>query len=459
MKSIVIRLLKIFCFIFIILLVMSNVFVYGQQNNQFLSSPSIDNIKSYRENFLNYINTIEHDFKYRSPDLWKNSSTEHFNGALYKYRQLIMEEDNILSYTRALDVADKDVIDIVVYNRYLANDSDKLLSTIRLEDEIVFNKLKTLLEFIESKSSFKQEEFLTSGKLIGAKKEKEFENCIKYFQERFNENFYKALERDIERYNKEIYGQVISFFRGAAKPEDIMEYAFKNSMLPQEKAGIKLTLEALDSEVSLGKLVKSIRGYLIEFGTKVKNVKYYPVSSLTRALQEMDIIERTRYVNEITELKSGSKNFVKDFEKLDPYSKKYVGKNITKGFWPLAIIGAIATTAYITDVVCENHYNNATVKQRDLAAISKKIENGLATKSEKWVFFTNPVSQGSVETDPVYTLNFVRLAADVYQLENLLDEINAEDNRKQKQAIEDELMGSYHKASKILDKDPKLAIF
>ena len=432
MKSTVIRPLKIFCFIFIILLVMSNVSVYGQRNNHFLLSPSIDNIKSYRENFLNYINTIEHNFKYHSPDFWKNSSMEHFNGALYKYRQLIMAEDNILSYTRALDVADKEVIDIVVYNRYLANDSDKLLSTIRLEDEIVFNKLKTLLEFIKSKSSFKYKTFLTSGKLIGAKKEKEFENCIKYFQNRFDENFYKTLERDVERYNKEIYSKVISFFREAAKPEDIMEYAFKNSLLPQEKAGIKLTLEAMDSEVSLSKLVKSIRGYLVEFGSKVKNVKYYPVSSLTKALQEMDIIERTRYVDEITELKSGSKNFVKDFEKLGKAEQKYVGRNITKGFWFLSGVGAVLTAAYISDISADNHFSaEYTLSNRDLVGIGRKIENGTASIEERFEFFINPVTEEYVKKDPVYTLNFVDLVSNIYTADKLLETLKTQEQQVQ----------------------------
>lgn len=432
MKTIIIRIVKNFCLIPAILLFVLNVFVYGQQDNHFLSSPSVDKMKSYRDDFINYINTIEHDFKYRSPNLWTDGSIRYFDGALYKYRQLIISEDNILSYTRALDVAEKDAIDVVVYNRYLANDSNKLLRTIRLEDEIVFNKLRTLLEFIGSKSSFKQETFLTSGKLIGAKKEKEFENCIKYFQNRFDENFYKAIERDVERYNREIYGRVISFFREATNPVDIMEYAFKNSLLPKEKAGIKLTLEAMDSEVSIGRLVKSIRGYLVEFGTKVKNVKYYPASGLTKFLEETDIAGRTKYVNEIAELTPGSKNFVKDFEKLEESQRRYVGKNITKGFWFLAGLGVVVTTAYITDISAENHFNAAyTMSNRDLVYISRKIENGTASDKETFGFFKNPATEDHVNKDSIYTLNFVDLAANVYTADKLLETLQAQEQQLQ----------------------------
>ena len=55
MKQIIIRLVKNFCLIPVILLVISSISVYGQQNNEFLSSPSVYRIKSYREDFLSYI--------------------------------------------------------------------------------------------------------------------------------------------------------------------------------------------------------------------------------------------------------------------------------------------------------------------------------------------------------------------------------------------------------------------
>ncbi|MBQ2312565.1 MAG: hypothetical protein II183_00175, partial [Elusimicrobiaceae bacterium] len=229
-------------------------------------------------------------------------------------------------------------------------------------------------------------------------------------------------------------------------------------MLPKEKAGVKLVLEAKDADITITTLVKSIHSYLTKFGAGIKDVKYYPIASLTRELNGMNLAERTKYVEGLTDLQKGSQTFIKDFEKLDPYSKRYIGKNITKGFWPLAIVGAILTANYISNAMAENHCNNTTVKQKNLAEIGKKIEEGTANKSEKWIFFTNPISQGFVETDPVYTLNFVKLAADVYRAENFLDQIKTEEV-KQQHNIENKLRDTYQKTSDRLRKDPKLGIF
>ncbi len=449
-----IKLKKYFCLILSITFVISSPSAIAQETD-LLTLPSVGNIRLYNQHFMSEIEDL--DWIFTKSLVIYDRGPKALKQAEDWYKKMIAEEDKILLYTRAIDVANKDAIEIIIYTKYLANQNTELLEFVRLTDQIAFQKLKTLVEFIISEGYINPT--LSYRQLIGPKKSNEFKNCIEYFQNRFSDdNFYKGIKKDINTYNTKVYGKMVSFFRENVKPAEIMEYAFKNGMLPKEKAGVKLVLEAKDADVSITALVKSIRGYLTQFGTKVTDIKYYPVASLTRELKSMDLAERTKYVEGLTDLQKGSQTFIKDFEKLDPYYKRYIGKNITKGFWPLAIVGAVLTANYMIDAIAENHYNKMTLKQRDLAEIGKKIEEGTANKSEKWIFFTNPISQRFVETDPVYTLNFVKLAADIYQAENFLDQIKTEEV-KQQHNIENKLMDTYQKTSDILSKNPKLGIF
>ena len=219
-------------------------------------------------------------------------------------------------------------------------------------------------------------------------------------------------------------------------PLDIMEYAYKSGMLPKEKAGVKLTLEAMDADVALGTLVKNIRVYLTEFGTKIKNVKFYPAASLTRELKGMSLAERTEYVNELTDLERYSKTFIDDFEKLDRPARRYVGKSITKGFWVLAGLGAIATAAYITDIAADNHFSKNTISPREVGIIAKNIENGTATIREKFAFFTHPATEEYVKKDTVYTLSLVQFASDIYAADELLQEAQRTQGQQIKENVE-----------------------
>ncbi|MBO4707776.1 MAG: hypothetical protein J5594_04385, partial [Elusimicrobiaceae bacterium] len=84
-----------------------------------------------------------------------------------------------------------------------------------------------------------------------------FDDFFKYFNSRIRE-----MSKVVDA-NKKIQNYLI---RETMSPLQIMEYAFKNGMLPKEKAGVKLVLEAKDADVSVTTLVKGIRSYLTRFG-------------------------------------------------------------------------------------------------------------------------------------------------------------------------------------------------
>ena len=240
-------------------------------------------------------------------------------------------------------------------------------------------------------------------------------------------------------------------------PAQVMEYAFKEGMLPKAKDSVKLIAQAMDPVIKVPELVNYMTEHLKAFekGT-FKDIKYYPVEGLMKELEGMSIAERAKYVEGLTDLEKGSQTFLKDMEKLDPYSRRYVAESIKQGFWPVAALAALITVYTIVSANADNHFNKATKSQRELAEIGKKIENGIADRAEKWIFFTNPISKQFVETDPVYTLHFVKLASDVYQAEELLKEMKAAETKQQKQDVENTFMDSYQKISDKLAKDPQL---
>ncbi len=317
------------------------------------------------------------------------------------------------------------------------------------EDELIFDKLEKIINNIEDINN-RYEFFTAEGKtyteILTSKQVKEWNNCTDYLLNRFNTDISGNKFAEIQDLEHTLYKKVKDFFYNGVNPEDVMEYAYKNGMLPKEKAGIKLTLEAMDGDVPLATLVKNIRLYLTEFGTKIKDVKFYPAVSLTRELKGMSLAERTEYVNELTDLQKGSKTFVEDFGKLDRPTKRYVSKSITKGFWVLAGLGAIATAVYITDVAADNHFNSGyTISNRELATIGKKIEDGTANIKEKFAFFTNPNSQRFVETDPVYTLNLVQLASDVYAADELLKDVRKAQEQEINGDVEQNILNNLNK--------------
>ena len=264
---------------------------------------------------------------------------------------------------------------------------------------------------------------------------------VKYFENKIDE-----MKAGLTK----IYKARGELLRHTFTPADILEYAYKNGILPKEKAGIKLTLEAMDADVSVNSLVKSIRKYLTEFGTKVKSEKYS--ASLTKKLKGMTLAERAKYVDELTELKLGSKTFISDFEKLDSSAKKYVGKAITKGMWELPLIGAIITAAIITEITADNNFNPAyTASIKDISEMKNKIENGEATLQEQWLFYTDERNESLIQKDAVHTLHFVKLAQGAMEAEEILLEAEKENKAQENKAIENSILKNYQKQANKTD--------
>ncbi len=424
MKKIMMYLGKYFCLVFGIFLFVSSVPAFGQETNPFLSPASIGKMRGSINDFKEAIDKMQNALKEtnykKDPFFLEVCAHDRFDDILSGYKTLIKEEDKILSYTISLNVADREAMDILAYNKYLAEDSRQALEALRLQDKIIFNKLNSLIEFFLNEYTLSFEGDLAE--LIGADKAVEFENCLKYFQNRFDENFYNGLKQNIELYNKEIYPKMTELFRKSVKPGDVLETAFKQ--MPQEqKAALKLSLQARDAEILTEEMAGNMMEYIRAFGKGLTDPKYYSKEGLIVDLKAMNLTERSQYADEITGLNRGSKNFIADYEtQLNTVEKRVVRKSITKGFWVLAGLGAIATAAYITDVAADNHFNaGRTMSNRELAAIGKKIENGTANVKERFAFFTNPVTKRYVQEDPVYTLNLVDLVEGVYAANELLN--------------------------------------
>ncbi|MBO7605521.1 MAG: hypothetical protein J6S61_03545 [Elusimicrobiaceae bacterium] len=424
MKKLLCNLGKYFCLMLGIFLFISSVPAFGQEIEQFLSPASIGKMRKARTSFNEVVDNMQSAIlevnEKKDPKYLEIHVREDFPDMLSDYETLIKEEDHILSYTISLNVADREAMDILAYNKYLAEDSRQALEALRLQDKIIFNKLNSLIEFFLNEYAFVYVGDLAS--LIGADKAVEFENCLKYFENRFDKNFYNGLKQNIELYNKEIYPKMTDLFRQAVKPGDVLETAFKQ--MPQEqKAALKLGFQARDAEILTEEMAGNMMAYIQEFGKGLTDPKYYSKEGLIVDLNGMSLAERSKYADEITGLNRGSKNFIADYEKrLNTVEKRVVRKSITKGFWVLAGLGAIATAAYITDVAADNHFNaGRTMSNRELATIGKKIEHGTANVKERFAFFTNPATKRYVQEDPVYTLNLVDLVEGVYAANELLN--------------------------------------
>ena len=447
MKQIISKLRKCLCLALSIFLLTSNIQVFGQEVNNLLNQPSFEELTQYRYKFDKFLRSLRFDLNESYISQWLTYSDISLLETLKNYEYLIQEEDKILSYARSLDMINKgemDIMDIIVHNKYLSNDSYKMLSNVRMQDEIVLNKLKELVKFFNAVALEHNIEGTKTSlvNFIDKEKREEFINCINYFENRFDESFYKYLTKEIDR--RKIYGKMTGLFSKSVKPKDVLEYAYKNGMLPKEKAGVKLTLEAMDADVSVNSLVKSIRKYLTDFGTKIKDVKYYTKKSLVRELEGMTLAERTKYVDELTELQSGSKEFIKDFNKLDRPAKRYVGKNIIHGTW--VSIGLIAGLTLLFELIPQNSNANNINKSFEIVDalddISYKIENGEATMPEMLYFYTIPENENLILKDPVHTLNFVKLTEGVMAAEELL-EAEKEAKQEANEEVENSILKKY----------------
>ena len=311
-----------------------------------------------------------------------------------------------------------------------SNEIRELVSIVRGKDEAIFYKLEKMTDIIEFLSDRKLSGLGTSlpyEELLSETQLQEWNNCVIYLTNRFKKGLEAKTIAEIKNVYKENLVQMAVLFEKSVSPGDIMEYAFRYGMLPKEQEGIKLVLQTMNNEIPVRIIAKNIISYLTDFNIRVKNATYSDLESLSKELVEMTVIRRAQKVEEIVELNTGSQSFIKDLKKLDKPTKSYISKGITKGFWVLAGLGAIATAAYITDVATDNHFDSdRTMSSRDLSTIGKKIENGTANVKEKFAFFTNPTTEGYVEEDPVYTLAFVQFASDIYAADELLDTLKAQ---------------------------------
>lgn len=483
MKQIINKLKKYFCLMLGISLLASNVQIFGQEieKSVIVEDQLVrDRIITDMENFISIsddINKLEKDMlklekiienpqnkidkmMHLNPFLRETTAVLNMDirKLLWEYRTIYERYALYVSSLSNQDVMDKEKLLML---RYIQRDNEQLIKESESISKLFPEKIFNYDYLIPDRD-------LYNGKIFSIQHRQfrkiDGDRAVSIYKKDFSQlkrgvakikdniNEMKRVIRLAEKAKAELLRQTYT-------PKYIMEYAFKTGMLPTEKACIKLTLEAMDASVPVDVLAKSIMAYLKEFGSKVRNVKYYNVVKFNDQLAGLSLAKRTEYVEEITDLTRtrGTRKFIHDFEKLDDPSKKYIGKNITQGFWkPLVIVGAIATAAYITDVVADNRYNNATMSQRDLMAIANKIENGTADKAEKYIFFTNPVSEKFVATDPVYTLQFVKFASDVYQAEQVLDEMQAKETQKIQDNIENTIINNYQKTSERLNKDSQL---
>lgn len=242
-------------------------------------------------------------------------------------------------------------------------------------------------------SSFREKFYMKKTDVERAK------TAIKYMLDKIQE-----MKEGIQTINK----AKAELLRQKYTPLDIMDYAYKSGMLPKGKAGLKLILNTI-----IEKFPPEIYDITLEYlkgRAGIKDVKYCLPESIIKDIESMSLAERT----ELIKVNAG-----KDFKNIeDLFKLRYT---TVRGLWVLAALGAVATSAYITDVATNTHFDPLyTMSPSEVANIGTKIENGTASIQEKLAFFTNPSSEELVETDPVYTLSFVQLASDIYAADELL---------------------------------------
>lgn len=359
------------------------------------------------------------------------------------YEDFIIKENNITHYGKMSSLSEKSAMDILA-SEYINNDYYFAISSIREQDKIIFNKLNYFIKIFQNvpvKVGNNDNPLVALKSRLSEENSKELDNCISYLEKRFSPS--EAI-KDFQRYKQEVYPKISSYFEKAVSSTEILEYAYKNGMLPKEKAGVKLTLEAMDADVSSNSLVKNIRKYLTDFGTKIKDVKYYPEESLMRELEGMTLAERAKYVDELTKLEEGSKKFIEDFNKLERPAKRYIGKNITGGAW--VSVGLMVGLTLLFELIPQNSNANNINKSLEIVDalddIAYKIENGEATMPEMLYFYTIPENEDLILNDPVHTLNFVKLASGVMAAEEIL-EAEQEETKATNENVENSILQRY----------------
>ena len=459
MKTILLKLRKCLCLTLSIFLLASNMQVFAQEAIV-LDEISLDFELSAKKminrtaEIKRLINEPAREYSNRyEPHLANRIENFISNVERMKelYEDFIIKENNITHYGKMSSLSEKSAMDILA-SEYINNDYYFAISSIREQDKIIFNKLNYFIKIFQNvpvKVGNNDNPLVTLKSRLSEENSKELDNCISYLEKRFSPS--EAI-KDFQRYKQEVYPKISSYFEKAVSSTEILEYAYKNGMLPKEKAGVKLTLEAMDADVSSNSLVKNIRKYLTDFGTKIKDVKYYPEESLMRELEGMTLAERTKYVDELTELQSGSKEFIKDFNKLDRPAKRYVGKNIIHGTW--VSIGLMVGLTLLFELIPQNSNANNINKSLEimdtLDDISYKIENGEATMAEILYFYTIPENEYLILKDPVHTLNFVKLAQGAMEAEEIL-EAEKENKAKENKAIENSILKNYQKQASKTD--------
>ena len=456
MKQIISKLKKCLCLTLSIFLLTSNIQVFGQEvldNSmrellyKFSTEAEIVELNVQHLNFLlreeiPYVPlpdpeaTVTADKCYVSFE----STVRGIDKGIKNFYEI---EDKIMSRVK-IPLTSKETVDIVVDEKYFNGDLTMItnsLRKIREQDEIIIKKLISITEEFRFWRNIKFHhspvKSFTMPDLISGAERAELEGCLSYLRNRFSKGSLIRTVEDFQLYEKDILN-----------PKKILEYAYKNGMLPKEKAGVKLTLQAMDADVSVNSLVKSIRQYLTDFSTKIKDVKYYPEESLLRELQGMTVAERTEYVDELIELQPGSKEFIKDFNRIDRPAQRYIRKNIIHGTW--VSIGLIAGLTLLFELIPQNSNANNINKSLEimdaLDDITYKIENGEATMPEMLYFYTIPENESLILNDPVHTLNFVKLTESVMAAEEILEaekEIREQETKATTENVENSILQRY----------------
>ena len=449
MKTIISKLRKCLCLTLSIFFLTSNSLIFGQEisNNPIVN----DLLLRFTNNTKDITNDVRHLRYLLKEDIttmisYNNKAQVH---NLYNFRHLFIQtlykidktlynlydiEEKIISLTDS--DFDTQMLQVFIKRR----DNDILIKLFRFSELFYSNESRATNPF--GPVWFSMKDILSRSEL------QELEGYLAYLENRFPDALSVKTVEDLRYHEKEIYIKTTKFFHENASSADILKHVFKNGMSSQEQAGIKLSLEAMDSDVPVNALVKNIRQYLTDFANEVNNNKYLSTENLTKQLKEMTFTERTEYVAELTKVKSGTKAFMSEFNKLDKLSQRNVSKNIIHGTW--VSIGLIAGLTLLFELIPQNSNANNINKSFEIVDalddISYKIENGEATMPEMLYFYTIPENENLILKDPVHTLNFVKLTEGVMAAEEILEaekENQEEETKATNEKVENSILKRY----------------
>ena len=438
MKQIISKLRKCLCLTLSIFLLTTNIQVFAQEvqnpyrNIPILASNRIENLKyflsemeKHKSNMLSYglrghgndMKYVATDFKYF--DEWVKYYVK-LKDFIREYQGSI-NEPNLYDFIKTYkEILQKPTQKLLAY-KYTANHPKiNFRKYARTEDGVMLSKLQEFYSKIDKKYHNNTAEL---DNIFNTKIIKEWEGFHKYLEEMIK--MMESFSEEIYQQSMEIQNQII---REKITPANVLEYAYKESMFSKEKASTKLALEAMDADISAKTLVTDIMIYLKEFNIRTKDITMeHPTNLLYRAnmgysLKEK-LAERAKYVEELTQLKSGSKEFIKDLNKLDEPTKRYISKKITGGAW--VSVGLVVGLTLLFELIPQNSNANNVNKSLEIVDalddIAYKIENGEATMPEMLYFYTIPENESLILNDPVHTLNFVKLTESVMAAEEILE--------------------------------------